>query len=178
MNSEGAHAAHEKRQAHVDHVGEGEEWDDCKCYGHVHSVSPIREKLRQLVPVEIKRERYHQSETERLEEGHHSESLCLWDIVRANLVTDKDASRFLDAETDSITQGRNLHRYHHISLSNDTQIARHDSQELPGPVLCTEHACGGDAQIKVLSPSNPDGGIRPEKSIFDVFQAVSVHHRR
>ena len=127
MNSEGAHAAHKERQAHVNHVGQGEEWDDCERYAYLHSFLLIRKKLRQLISEKVKRERNHQSETESLEKGHNSESLRLRNVIRANLVTDKNAGSLLDSEADRVAQGRDLHRDHHVSLSHDTKIARHDS---------------------------------------------------
>ena len=58
LDSKGAHAAHRERQAHVDHVGEGKEWDDTKGHGHFQSIS-FREQLRQLVPEVVERKRDH-----------------------------------------------------------------------------------------------------------------------
>ena len=92
-------------------------------------------------------------------------------------MTNKDTGCFLNAQADRVAQSRYLHRDHHISLRLDTQVARHDSKELPGPVFSTEHASRGNAQVEVFLPSNPDCSVWPEESIFEVFKTVSVHHR-
>ena len=92
-------------------------------------------------------------------------------------MTDQDACCLLNAQAESVAQGRDLHCDHHIGLSFDAKVARNDSQELPGPVLCTKHASGGNAQVEVLLPSDPNRGIRPEQSIFDILKALCVHHR-